>query len=50
MSGSTLVMAIVGPNFILTANCGDSKCIVISKDGSIMLETVDHKPDRPDER
>lgn len=50
MSGSTLVMCIVGPTFIVTANCGDSKCIVLGKDGSIMLETVDHKPERPDER
>lgn len=50
MSGSTLVMCIVGPTFIVTANCGDSKCIVLGKDGSLMLETVDHKPERPDER
>ena len=45
-----MVLAIVGPTFIVTANCGDSKAIVIGKDGSVLMETVDHKPDRPDER
>ncbi|CDW83899.1 protein phosphatase 2c containing protein [Stylonychia lemnae] len=50
MSGSTLVVAIVSPQFIITGNCGDSRCIVINIDGSIAIQTSDHKPNRPDEK
>ena len=33
MSGSTLVMAIVTEGVVVTANCGDSRCILISHNG-----------------
>ena len=32
------------------ANCGDSRAIVFGDQGSIILESKDHKPDREDER
>lgn len=50
MSGSTLVLAVVSPNFIITGNCGDSRCIVINTNGSIAISTLDHKPNRSDEK
>lgn len=50
MSGSTLVVAIVSPRYVITSNCGDSRCILISEDGGIVSETSDHKPERPDEK
>jgi len=35
----------------VTANCGDSRCILVKdNDGEVLLETVDHKPDKPEEK
>eukprot|EP00347_Sterkiella_histriomuscorum_P007556 403348465 len=50
LSGSTLLLCIVTPTTIVTANCGDSRCVLYASDGSIILETNDHKPNRPDEK
>eukprot|EP00350_Pseudokeronopsis_sp_OXSARD2_P010306 CAMPEP_0170562944 /NCGR_PEP_ID=MMETSP0211-20121228/63421_1 /TAXON_ID=311385 /ORGANISM="Pseudokeronopsis sp., Strain OXSARD2" /LENGTH=262 /DNA_ID=CAMNT_0010880531 /DNA_START=877 /DNA_END=1664 /DNA_ORIENTATION=- len=50
LSGSTLVIFIVTQVNILTANCGDSRGIIIDKKGRSLFETRDHKPERFDER
>ncbi|KAG1339245.1 hypothetical protein COCNU_04G015510 [Cocos nucifera] len=46
--GSTAVVAVVGPNRIVVANCGDSRAILCRNGIPIPLSS-DHKPDRPDE-
>jgi len=42
-SGSTANIAIVTPEHIFTANCGDSRS-VFSRKGQVFHSTVDHKP------
>lgn len=46
--GSTAVVAIVTPEKIIVANCGDSRAVLCRNGKAIPLST-DHKPDRPDE-
>ncbi|KAK6935812.1 PPM-type phosphatase-like domain [Dillenia turbinata] len=46
--GSTAVVAIVTPDKIIVANCGDSRA-VLCRNGKAIPLSYDHKPDRPDE-
>ncbi|GAB4860093.1 hypothetical protein Ancab_011571 [Ancistrocladus abbreviatus] len=46
--GSTAVVAIVTPDKIIVANCGDSRA-VLCRNGKALPLSSDHKPDRPDE-
>ncbi|XP_021715409.1 probable protein phosphatase 2C 24 [Chenopodium quinoa] len=46
--GSTAVVAIVTPDKIIVANCGDSRA-VLCRNGEPFPLSDDHKPDRPDE-
>ncbi|KAF3787146.1 putative protein phosphatase 2C 24 [Nymphaea thermarum] len=46
--GSTAVVAVVSPNEIAVANCGDSRA-VLCRNGTAVPLSSDHKPDRPDE-
>ncbi|KAL2898852.1 putative protein phosphatase 2C 24 [Bienertia sinuspersici] len=46
--GSTAVVAIVTPQNIVVANCGDSRA-VLCRNGQPFPLSSDHKPDRPDE-
>ncbi|KAA3464663.1 putative protein phosphatase 2C 51 [Gossypium australe] len=48
MVGSTAVVAVVGNEKVVVANCGDSRA-VLSRGGVAMPLSFDHKPDRPDE-
>lgn len=48
-SGSTAVCAIVSPQHIFFANCGDSRA-VLSRDGKCHFTTCDHKPINPAEK
>ncbi|XWS71645.1 hypothetical protein CRYUN_Cryun03dG0156000 [Craigia yunnanensis] len=46
--GSTAVVAIVTPDKIVVANCGDSRAVLCRKGKPVPLSS-DHKPDSPDE-
>lgn len=46
--GSTAVVAVVGEEEFIVANCGDSRA-VLSRAGVALPLSIDHKPDRPDE-
>ncbi|KAK3445619.1 hypothetical protein EUGRSUZ_A01486 [Eucalyptus grandis] len=46
--GSTAVVAVVGREVVVVANCGDSRA-VLCRGGVAMALTDDHKPNRPDE-
>ncbi|XP_057547708.1 probable protein phosphatase 2C 8 [Amaranthus tricolor] len=46
--GSTVVVAVVGKEEVVVANCGDSRA-VICRNGVAVPLSLDHKPDRPDE-
>ncbi|KAL5973450.1 hypothetical protein ACLOJK_030100 [Asimina triloba] len=46
--GSTAVVAVVTPDEIVVANCGDSRA-VLCRNGKPVSLSSDHKPDRPDE-
>ncbi|XP_027329663.1 protein phosphatase 2C 37-like [Abrus precatorius] len=46
--GSTAVVAVVTPEKIIVANCGDSRAVLCRNSVAIPLSN-DHKPDRPDE-
>lgn len=46
--GSTAVVAIVTPEKIIVANCGDSRAVLCRNRAPVPLSD-DHKPDRPDE-
>ncbi|XP_027176130.1 probable protein phosphatase 2C 24 [Coffea eugenioides] len=46
--GSAAVVAIVTPDKIIVANCGDSRA-VLCRNGKAIPLSDDHKPDRPDE-
>ncbi|KAK4480503.1 hypothetical protein RD792_013578 [Penstemon davidsonii] len=47
-TGSTAVVAVVGEEVVVVANCGDSRA-VLSRGGASVQLSDDHKPDRPDE-
>ncbi|RXI04318.1 hypothetical protein DVH24_038592 [Malus domestica] len=47
-AGSTAVVAVIAPDKIVVANCGDSRA-VLCRNGKAFPLSVDHKPDRPDE-
>ncbi|KAG4109961.1 hypothetical protein ERO13_D13G019700v2 [Gossypium hirsutum] len=46
--GSTAVVALITPDKIIVANCGDSRA-VLCRNGAAFPLSDDHKPDRPDE-
>ncbi|KAF5470507.1 hypothetical protein F2P56_011014 [Juglans regia] len=46
--GSTAVVAVMTPEKIVVANCGDSRA-VLCRNGKPVPLSSDHKPDRPDE-
>ncbi|KAL7547798.1 hypothetical protein ACHAWF_011070 [Thalassiosira exigua] len=60
--GTTAVFALVGDEFLLVANVGDSRCILVRKGASVVGEggdapsvevvalSEDHRPDLPEER
>ncbi|XP_071710146.1 probable protein phosphatase 2C 75 [Rutidosis leptorrhynchoides] len=47
--GSTAVIALLTPEYLIVANCGDSRA-VLCRNGKAVPLSVDHKPDREDER
>jgi len=48
-SGSTAVCAMVSPNRVFFANCGDSRA-AFSRGGEVLISTLDHKPGNPEEK
>jgi len=48
-SGSTAICALISPQHIFLANCGDSRA-VLSRNGHVELNTFDHKPTNPLEK
>ncbi|KAL9335687.1 hypothetical protein Peur_072868 [Populus x canadensis] len=48
LGGSTAVVAVLSPEHIIVANCGDSRA-VLSRGGRAIPLSADHKPDRSDE-
>ncbi|KAA8533805.1 hypothetical protein F0562_031322 [Nyssa sinensis] len=48
LSGSTAVVAVLTPERVVVANCGDSRAI-LCRGGKAMPLSFDHKPDREDE-
>ncbi|CAF1336244.1 unnamed protein product [Rotaria sordida] len=42
-SGSVCIASLIGPNDIYLINIGDSRGIIISKDGQVLSSTKDHK-------
>ncbi|MCD9642346.1 hypothetical protein HAX54_029076 [Datura stramonium] len=49
MGGSTALLVILTEETIIVANCGNSRA-VLSRGGEVISLSIDHKPDRPDER
>lgn len=49
-SGSTASIALVINNVVYVANLGDSKSIIYSPKYGLLLATLDHKPNRADEK
>ncbi|XP_030470156.2 probable protein phosphatase 2C 8 [Syzygium oleosum] len=47
--GSTAVVAVVGLEEVVVANCGDSRAVLSRSEVAVPLSR-DHKPDRPDEK
>ena len=48
--GSTCVACIIKNNIIYTANCGDSRAILCNNDNHTVELSIDHKPNRKDEK
>lgn len=48
-SGSTAVCALITPQQVFVANCGDSRA-VLCRDGRPAFSTRDHKPILPSEK
>lgn len=44
--GTTAVVALISNRVITVANAGDSRCILVYKNGTAQEMSVDHKPDR----
>ncbi|CAF0790251.1 unnamed protein product [Didymodactylos carnosus] len=49
-SGSTAISCLIDPERIYFLNVGDSRAILVSTDGRILMATKDHKPNDPTER
>ncbi|XP_024971208.1 probable protein phosphatase 2C 75 [Cynara cardunculus var. scolymus] len=47
--GSTAVVSLLTPEYIIVANCGDSRAVLCHNGKAVPL-SVDHKPEREDER
>ncbi|KAJ9545849.1 hypothetical protein OSB04_025556 [Centaurea solstitialis] len=47
--GSTAVVTLLTPEYIIVANCGDSRAVLCHNGKAVPL-SVDHKPEREDER
>lgn len=45
-SGTTCLLVIIVNNYLITANVGDSRAIMIQDNNAVSL-TIDHKPDLP---
>ncbi len=45
-SGSTAICCLIDPERIYFLNVGDSRAILVSTDGRILLATKDHKPSK----
>jgi len=45
-SGSTAISCLIDPERIYFLNVGDSRGILVSTDGRILLATKDHKPSK----
>jgi serine/threonine protein phosphatase PrpC len=48
-SGTTCCTVLMNGKKLISANAGDSRAIVVNKDGKARQLTRDHKPDDPDE-
>ncbi|CAF1204422.1 unnamed protein product [Didymodactylos carnosus] len=48
-SGSACITCLIGPEQIYLVNIGDSRALLVSKDGHILRTTKDHKPDDEEE-
>ena len=48
-SGTTATCAMISPQHIFFANCGDSRGI-LSRDNKVVFATLDHKPINPEEK
>ncbi|KAM6583508.1 hypothetical protein CsatB_010510 [Cannabis sativa] len=46
--GSTAVVALICPTYIMVANCGDSRAVLCRGKAPVVL-SIDHRPDREDE-
>ena len=44
--GSTATVILISSKEVFIANIGDSKAVVLGKNGDIILETQDHRPDK----
>lgn len=49
-SGCVCISCLIGPEEIYLINIGDSRGIIFSNDGQVLLHTEDHKPDDPAEQ
>ena len=49
-SGTTCCTILMNGNKIISANCGDSRAIIVGKNNRIKVLSRDHKPDDADER
>ena len=49
-SGSTVILVHINAEKIISANCGDSRAILITKNKRIIPLSRDHKPDLPEEK
>ena len=47
--GSTMAMALVSHNEVITAHLGDSRVLVVKENGEVTFATKDHKPENRDE-
>jgi len=49
-AGTTALVMLAHDNMLHVASCGDSRAILVRKDASVLPLSVEHKPDRLDER